>query len=80
MKESVAIYVYLLSEGTDSWRPVQAIQLESDIYSIIDENTNLEDEQWQFNRGDVVRCKHTTLHNTTYLECIVAVEKIGHNS
>jgi hypothetical protein len=40
------IYVYLLDEGTDVWRPVEAMQLTEGVYRIASEPA--EDEKWQF--------------------------------
>jgi hypothetical protein len=50
------IYVYLLNEGTDAWRPVEAEHLGGDQYRIESVNDDPEDQEWQFNGGDVVRC------------------------
>ena len=77
MSEQTTIYVYLLEEGTDSWRPVQAVPLENDTYRIVSENPDPEDEQWQFTTGDVVRCIPKMLRDTKPSECLVAVEKIN---
>ena len=55
------IYVYLLDEGTDVWRPVQAEHLGDDRYRITSVNAARDDEQWQFKTGDVVRCSSRTL-------------------
>jgi hypothetical protein len=49
------IYVALLDEGTDCWRPVDAVQLNKDTYRIV--NPPIEDERWQFESGDVVHCR-----------------------
>ena len=57
--KSTTIYVYLLDEGVDVWRPVQAHHLGGDLYRIISINEH-EDEQWQFRTGDVVRCAMRT--------------------
>ena len=80
MHDRVSIYVYLLDEGTDVWRPVEAIPLENGIYRIVSENSDTEDERWQFTTGDVVRCVHKTLHDTEPRECLVAVEKVDRTS
>lgn len=49
------IYVELLDEGTDCWRPVSAERLSVGVYRIV--GTKPEDEIWRFQPGDVVRCK-----------------------
>lgn len=57
MKVITQIYVFVLAEGTDVWRPVQAIYEHDNVYRIISPNPDPEDEQWQFSAGDLVRCK-----------------------
>lgn len=76
MHDRVSIYVYLLDQGTHVWRAVEAVPLENDTYWIVSENPHPDDEQWQFTKGDVVRCVHKTLHGTKPRECLVAVEKV----
>jgi hypothetical protein len=49
------IYVPLLDEGTDCWRPVQAVELGGNVYCII--TARGEDERWQFETGNLVRCR-----------------------
>lgn len=51
------IYVRLLDEGTDVWRPVIAQQLDSDVFLITGENSTPNDERWEFNFGQTVRCE-----------------------
>jgi hypothetical protein len=52
----VTIYVYLLGEGTDVWRPVEAVHLGHDRYQITSVHADSSDEHWQFSTGDIVRC------------------------
>ncbi len=64
------IYVYLLDEGTDVWRPVDADQASPGYFRI----TSLKDdpdETWQFATGELVRCEMRRLSEG---ECLVAVE------
>ena len=71
------IYVYLNDEGTGCWRPVEAVHLGKDEYRIVSENTDPEDEHWQFLTNDVVRCEERQLlGGVRPTRCIVAVEKI----
>ncbi len=67
------IYVYLLNEGTDVWRPVDAIHIKGNIYQIKSESIIPETETWQFLPGDIVRCEEKRLSKGN---SIVAVEKV----
>lgn len=56
MNESTKIYVALLDEGVDVWRPVMAEPLDSDVYRILEQHYDEETEHWQFQPGDTVVC------------------------
>ncbi len=76
MAPSVEIHVYLLDEGVDVWRPVQAEPLGEGIYRIVSANPEPEDEIWQFVQGDVVRCERKELMDgSTQVTRLVAVDK-----
>ena len=62
MSPSVEIYVKLLDEGVDVWRPVRAEHLQDDIYSIIDQPYDRETESWEFEPGDEVMCEVIDLY------------------
>lgn len=47
------VFVRLLDEGTDVWRPVQARRLGETTYQIANEPVP-EDEAWSFQPGDIV--------------------------
>jgi hypothetical protein len=51
------IYIKLLDELVDVWRPVDAVWQKADVYRIISENPNSEDEQWEFRTGELVRSR-----------------------
>ncbi len=55
--ELTTIYVYLLEEGVDCWRPIDAIKRGDNLYEIVSENPDPEDEKWEFSTGDLVRCR-----------------------
>jgi hypothetical protein len=55
------IFVELVNEGTECWRPVEAEQLSDSTFRII--GAKPEDEIWKFDCGDVVRCKLRQFHN-----------------
>ena len=52
---AVQIYVPLLDEGTDVWRPVQARPLGGDEFEILD--LEPPGERWPFQSGSRVRCR-----------------------
>ena len=68
------IYVYLLDEGTDTWRPVKAEKLSDNTFQIVSQNSDPEDEKWQFSTGDIVKCEERILSNSQ--KCLVAIEKL----
>lgn len=51
--DTATIYVRLLEEGTDVWRPVQALRIGSSTYEITRQPIP-SDEIWSFQPGDVV--------------------------
>ena len=52
----VTIYVALLDEGTDVWRPVQALPVGDDKFVLIRPyDYDDEDETWEFLPGAIVR-------------------------
>lgn len=42
------IYIQLLGEGTKVYRPVQAVELQKNIYKILNHDYDPEDEEWEF--------------------------------
>ena len=51
------IYVYLLNEGTDSWRPSNAVQVGPKTYRLEPDKYDPEDEEWEFTPGTIVECE-----------------------
>ena len=68
------IYVYLLNEGTDVWRPVEANHLGGDIYVIESEDPDSELEVWEFGSGKKVRCELGELSVGTLLIAVEALD------
>jgi hypothetical protein len=64
------IYVALLDEGTDVWRPVEA-QPEGAFYRIVDSVP--EDEKWAFHPGSLVRCEPRQFAEGSGLVAVEAV-------
>lgn len=57
LAELVVVYVELLDEGVDVWRPVRAIRLTEETYRIIEQPYDREIETWRFEPGDEVFCE-----------------------
>jgi hypothetical protein len=55
MSNTVTVYVELLGETVDVWRPVQAEHVGGDLYRLTGEQPD--DEAWPFAVGEVVKCK-----------------------
>lgn len=62
------IYVRLLDEGTDVWRPVKAMKVREGIYRIVGSDGRLyTDEHWEFLPDCLVECELTALMNGVHL-------------
>lgn len=57
MSRLTEIFVYLPDEQVDVWRPVQAEHLRENLYRIVEQPYDKEDETWQFEPGDEVVCE-----------------------
>jgi len=57
VSEAVEVFVRLLDEGVDVWRPVRAKRLSGTVYRIVDQPYEREIETWQFAPGDAVVCE-----------------------
>jgi len=73
-REMKTIYVYLINEGVDVWRPVSAEHMGDAIYRIVSSNENPDGEDWEFQTGQVVRCECRTLSEG---QSLVAVEALS---
>jgi hypothetical protein len=62
------IYMPLLDEGVDVWRPVKATKLTTDTYRI--EGPIPDDEEWAFAPGSVVRCERKSFSEGVGLAAI----------
>ena len=64
------IYVRLLNEAVDTWRPVEAEALNNDLYKIMGPVPS--EENWEFPPNTVVRCEEVALFEGL---CTVAKER-----
>jgi hypothetical protein len=67
------IYVALLDEGTAVWRPVSAEEVHPSQFLICDAIT--EDEIWEFQPGDIVRCEIREFSGSS--RALAAVERVA---
>jgi hypothetical protein len=65
------IYIKLLNEGTEVFRPVDALLIRDNIYEIA--QAQIGDEDWEFNSGSKVYCN---LKKIEHADCLVAVKEV----
>jgi hypothetical protein len=65
------IYIYLLDEGTDVWRPTDAEVLSDGSYRVLPTpDYDPEDEKWQFPPGSRVICEKRKLSEGNVLVAV----------
>ena len=72
MQSSERVYVALLDEGVDVWRPAVAEPLGDGVYRLAGPVPDT--ETWQFAPGSVVRCEQRTFEDGNSV--LVAVEEM----
>ena len=72
MDERSTVYVALLDEGTNVWRPVNGESVGLGLFRLLGSVPS--DENWQFQPGEVVRCENRNLSGGRVL---VAVARSG---
>jgi hypothetical protein len=73
-KNEIIIYVAILDEKVDVWRPVRAQKIDNKTYLIIDNETydpNI--EKWQFPPGSQVLCEFRKLQED---EVLLAIKRL----
>ncbi len=76
--EPVTIFVGLLEEGVEVWRPVQARPLDDGHFRIIGVEADVRDETWQFPVGAIVRCvRKKFADGTSGMAAVEQVEQAG---
>ncbi len=61
MNELTTIYVALLDEVVDAWRPVSAKALGDGVFEILDQPYDRDIERWAYEPGERVICRDTDL-------------------
>lgn len=63
-KKIKTIFVKLLNEGIDVWKPVEVEEINGH-YKILSKNIDPDNEIWEFNQGDIVKVKSHKFSNGT---------------
>jgi hypothetical protein len=69
---TVTIYMPLLDEGIDCWRPIEAEALEGEVYRV--NGPVPDEEEWAFPPGSLVRCRHRVFSDCEGME---AAERVS---
>lgn len=77
MSSAQTVYVELLNEDIQCWRPVLAERLDGDYYRLV--GPRPDDEKWPFATDDIVRCRLETLSGdfSRGAPRLVAYERFG---
>jgi hypothetical protein len=70
--DAITVYVELLDEGVEVWRPVAASQVRAGVYRLADDAD--EQEQWAFPAGSLVRVEDRDLSDGRVLVACAAAE------
>jgi hypothetical protein len=73
VKDVVEIFVRLLDEGVDAWRPIMAERLSTETSRILDQPYSRATETWEFSPGDEFRCEMISSSNGQILAAIQLV-------
>ncbi len=74
MSKEMKIFVRLLNEDVDVWRPVLARHTHDNCYLIVDQAYDEEAETWEFGPGSAVICEPLSTAEGPILAAIRAVE------
>jgi hypothetical protein len=75
MSPESIIYIQLLGEDVDVWRPVTAAREANDTYRLLDQQPD--SETWAFPPGSRVRCERRTISKTSELVACSLVDQPG---
>jgi hypothetical protein len=74
---SETIYVELIGEAVDVWRPVQAKHFRGDIYLIVSQPYDRETETWRFGPRSAVVCERVESEGASILRATEAWKRKG---
>lgn len=66
------IYVKLMNEDVEVWRPIKAKYIKENIYQIVEQPYDIEIEKWEFSPGATVVCEYV---NTAERKILAAIKK-----
>ena len=67
----VKLFVSLLAEGADVWRPTEAVPIGDGLFKILSTpNYDPEDEVWEFPPGAIVRCETRQDNSGKYIVAV----------
>ena len=66
----VIVYVALLDEGVDVWRPAAAEHIDADWYRLV--GSQPDGESWEFRTGQIVRCEARRVSGELVLVAVAA--------
>jgi hypothetical protein len=68
------IYVQLLDEAVDAWRPIEARLAAEDSYVVQPQRYDRESERWEFEPGSRVVCEERDLDGETVLVAVTQAD------
>jgi len=69
---STTIYVKMLDEGTDVWRPVVADKVSEDVFRLV--GTHDDSEEWEFPTGSLVRVENRKMSSGMSIVAVALAE------
>ena len=76
--DSEVVYVSLLHEGTDVWRPARAFRVGRRLFVLARPPLyDADDEHWEFPPGAVVRCERKLMGEESVLVAVEGVDVVS---
>ena len=66
MIERVAVYVELLDEGTQCWRPTSAVKVSGNVFVLTNENHDPDTEKWSVLPGSLITIEQQQTTNGSF--------------
>jgi hypothetical protein len=73
-KDNLEIYIALLNENVNVWRPVKAKAIKNNIYLIVEQPYDSDIETWEFKPGEKVLCKQIESNDGKILAAVKKIE------